>query len=367
MWYYEKKPDFQSLASFLLLGYIVNAMSRYENPGSPNTPSSERRPMKSAYPVQRGVTPYRKTQADVNVKTRGIASDMIRAAAQDVLFRPMEEPPPPIFDVKVERIRKRGTIFVVVDEVAWIPAAALLEKIDPVLWTGGKVGILDAVRERNFDAVLLVCRRLGYDFLKVVRNLKVSCPRMLVMVVAFEAPGEIVAEVFRAGARDCLVGDVEEVRVIERVTALLEIASVQREPRENLLLNSDPGMPKESPEAQGAFVHRHDVPHSGIQRALVFIHREYGSALSLDKIAKAACMSQRHLSGKFREAMGTSAMAYVNRLRIEEAKRKLIRGGCSIAEAAREAGFENISYFHRVFKQLEGISPGAYCGKMMKQ
>ena len=343
-------------------------MTRYANPGSPYNLASERRLMKSAYPAERGVRPYRtreKAEADAHVPARGIASDLIRLSAQDVLLRPMEEPLPLIFDVKAEQVRKRGAIFVVVDEVSWIPAAALSEKTDPVLWTGDKVGILDAVRERNFDAVLLVCRRLGNDLLKVVRNLRASCPRMLVMVVALEAPGEIVAEVFRAGVRECLIGDVEEVRVIERVTALLEIAGVQREPRENLLLNRDPRLPEASPNAQGAFVHRHDVPHSGIQKALVFIHKEYMKKLSLDKLAKAACMSRRHFSGKFREAMGTSAMNYVNRVRIEEAKRRLIRSGCSVAEAASEAGFREVSYFHRVFKQLEGISPAAYCRKVM--
>ncbi len=76
-------------------------------------------------------------------------------------------------------------------------------------------------------------------------------------------------------------------------------------------------------------------------------------------------MSRRHFSGKFREAMGTSPMAYVKRVRIEEANRRLIRSGCSIAESALEVGFSDVSYFHRVFKQLEGIPPAAYHKKVM--
>ena len=68
----------------------------------------------------------------------------------------------------------------------------------------------------------------------------------------------------------------------------------------------------------------------------------------------------RHFSRMFREVMGTSAIDYVKRLRIEEAKRRLIRSGCSVADVASEVGFENIPYFHRVFKEVEGISPRAY-------
>ena len=75
----------------------------------------------------------------------------------------------------------------------------------------------------------------------------------------------------------------------------------------------------------------------------------------------------RHFSRNFREVMDICPIDYVKRVRIEEAKRRLIRGGCPIAEAAREVGFENVSYFHRVFKQSEGISPAAYHRKVMEK
>ena len=99
----------------------------------------------------------------------------------------------------------------------------------------------------------------------------------------------------------------------------------------------------------------------------MFIHKGYKSAPSLDELARAACMSQRHFSRKFREVMDICPIDYVKRERIEEAKRRLRRGGCPIADVASEAGFENVSYFHRVFKQLEGISPGAYRRKVMEK
>jgi hypothetical protein len=108
--------------------------------------------MKSAYPAQPSVKPYRteqKTEADANVKARGIASDLIPVASEDVLLRPMEEPFPLIFDVKAEGSEK-GKVFVVVDEVFRIPAAALLEETDPVLWTGDEGDMPDVVRKGAF-------------------------------------------------------------------------------------------------------------------------------------------------------------------------------------------------------------------------
>ena len=69
--------------------------------------------MRSAYPDQRGVKPYRtweKTEADARVKTREMASDLIRVAAEDVMPRPMEGPLLSIFDVKAELVRKKGKV-----------------------------------------------------------------------------------------------------------------------------------------------------------------------------------------------------------------------------------------------------------------
>lgn len=301
-------------------------------------------------------------RAELNVKrnwTEGGEEDLLRL---------MREPLFLIFEETPGYGRRRGRILLVADEVSYMrPWVALSGEAHLLLWTGDKEAVLDAVRKRDFDLVLLMCLRLGHNAPGLVRDLKAFYPQILVMVVASEAPGEVVAEVFRAGARDCLIGDVERGTLRERLARLLEITSVGKETRENLLLRSGLAMPGGSLEAQEAFVDSDEVYHSKILRARVLIHREYGRKLSLDEMAEAAYMSRRHFSRMFRKVMRACPLEYVNRVRIGEAKRRLRQGGCSIAEVGQEVGFESAAYFHRVFKELEGMSPGAYREKVMRK
>ena len=53
-------------------------------------------------------------------------------------------------------------------------------------------------------------------------------------------------------------------------------------------------------------------------------------------------------------------MKFVNRVRIEKAKRLLIASNLSVSKVAKECGFKSLHYFSRTFKQEEGISPRDY-------
>lgn len=52
-----------------------------------------------------------------------------------------------------------------------------------------------------------------------------------------------------------------------------------------------------------------------------------------------------------------SLREYVNKLRIDEAKRLLLSTGKTVSEIAGEVGFDNISYFSTVFRKQCGMSP----------
>ena len=53
-------------------------------------------------------------------------------------------------------------------------------------------------------------------------------------------------------------------------------------------------------------------------------------------------------------------MKFVNRVRIEKAKRLLIASNSSVSKVAEDCGFKSLHYFSRAFKQEEGISPSEY-------
>jgi AraC family cel operon transcriptional repressor len=70
--------------------------------------------------------------------------------------------------------------------------------------------------------------------------------------------------------------------------------------------------------------------------------------------------SPEHLARSCRRFFGRSLTGLLNRARVEWIKSQLRRGDAKIALLALDAGYQNLGYFYRVFRQLEGNTPGAW-------
>jgi transcriptional regulator GlxA family with amidase domain len=57
---------------------------------------------------------------------------------------------------------------------------------------------------------------------------------------------------------------------------------------------------------------------------------------------------------------GLAPIEYVQRLRVEDAKRRLERTDAPIEEIGWRVGYEDAAFFRRLFKRVTGLSPGAY-------
>lgn len=79
--------------------------------------------------------------------------------------------------------------------------------------------------------------------------------------------------------------------------------------------------------------------------------------ISLDDIAEMSGFSKYHFSRLFREYTGTSYYKYLNQKRIEFAEQLLLDPDVNITEAAVRSGFNSISAFIRMFKQIKGCTP----------
>ncbi len=103
------------------------------------------------------------------------------------------------------------------------------------------------------------------------------------------------------------------------------------------------------------------VKHAtAIKRALRFIRERYATDFSLAEAASAAGLSPAYFSKVFKAELGESFSEHVNRLRIERAVILLTGSELSLADVAGQVGFEDQSYFTKVFKRIMGISPGRY-------
>jgi AraC-like DNA-binding protein/ligand-binding sensor protein len=91
-----------------------------------------------------------------------------------------------------------------------------------------------------------------------------------------------------------------------------------------------------------------------------FIHEHQGEPLELKQVAGQARMSSCYFCRKFKEATGFTFTKYVARTRVETAKKLLLNPQVRISEVAFEVGFQSITHFNRVFKEITGQCPSKY-------
>ena len=70
--------------------------------------------------------------------------------------------------------------------------------------------------------------------------------------------------------------------------------------------------------------------------------------------------SEVYFRRAFRAAFGTSPLAYIRRVRLENAKALLRTGYYSVTETATRCGFDSVSYFSYTFRRETGVTPSAY-------
>ena len=108
-----------------------------------------------------------------------------------------------------------------------------------------------------------------------------------------------------------------------------------------------------------------DTRHGDIlKKVMRYIHNNCAEKLTLNEIADHVNYSVSYLSRIFKEETGESVTAYVNRVRIERAKALLANDALTLTEIASLSGFEDQSYFNKVFKRVYGETPGRFRAKL---
>ncbi|MCL2601333.1 MAG: helix-turn-helix domain-containing protein [Treponema sp.] len=105
----------------------------------------------------------------------------------------------------------------------------------------------------------------------------------------------------------------------------------------------------------------HVVHHaSALKKAECFILENFSRRISLEEIAKISGFSAPYFSTIFKDEMGENLSSYLNRLRVEKAGYMLTSTNYSLSKIARACGFEDQSWFSKIFKVYTGMNPGRY-------
>jgi YesN/AraC family two-component response regulator len=99
---------------------------------------------------------------------------------------------------------------------------------------------------------------------------------------------------------------------------------------------------------------------AALRKAERFIWANYTHKISLKQIAEAGGLSAPYFSMIFKKEKGENLSVYLNRLRVEKAKLLLQDSDFSLYDIAKICGFEDQSWFSKIFKAYTGTSPGKY-------
>lgn len=99
---------------------------------------------------------------------------------------------------------------------------------------------------------------------------------------------------------------------------------------------------------------------SRLADVIKFIQDNLKDPLSIDQLSKHAHMSQAHFFRTFRNELGLSPVDFINAERIKMAKSLLRIPNKSIYDVCFDCGFNNVSYFNKVFKRATQLTPSEY-------
>ncbi len=110
---------------------------------------------------------------------------------------------------------------------------------------------------------------------------------------------------------------------------------------------------------------KHEQCPNFINSIIGFVTANYAENITLGDAAKYAYVNPSHLSRVFNKEMNCHFRSYLNGIRIEKAKNLLSCSNMSIAEICNQVGFTDQSYFNKIFKQYEHLTPGQYRKKIV--
>ncbi len=126
----------------------------------------------------------------------------------------------------------------------------------------------------------------------------------------------------------------------------------------------DPNQDRQSPYALPDL--RRDHGDAAVAEAQVWLEANYAGEVAIDAVAGRVGISPRHFKRRFKKATGETPLGYLQRVRIEAAKKRLETTRESMNTITWKIGYEDSSSFRRLFKKTTGLSPREYRDKFAR-
>ncbi len=103
-----------------------------------------------------------------------------------------------------------------------------------------------------------------------------------------------------------------------------------------------------------------------IREAQEFIEKNVTEKISVEELATRFAIGRRHFERRFKKATNNTPVEYIQRVKIEAAKKQLESGQKNVTEVMYEVGYLDMKAFRSVFKKITGLSPTDYRNRYYK-
>ena len=203
----------------------------------------------------------------------------------------------------------------------------------------------------------VICFNFDYPAmagLTLIPEAKKRWPSSPILLLTQQNSAELALWALRSRVFDLLVkpARTDEVeRTFERVTAAVHARRGQTERKPQGFPTQLPAETRYRPQAAVA---------PRMQAALAHVAKHFLRPIPESEVALLCNMSPSRFCREFKAAVQVTFVEYLANYRMEQAKRLLGNPTMPVADVAAAVGFNDPSYFTRVFKKQEGISPSEY-------
>jgi two-component system, response regulator YesN len=256
---------------------------------------------------------------------------------------------------RVHDIKKR--ILIVEDDADIIKSQRelLSDRFTVIIKSSGAQAIRYLKENPDIDLALLDIKlpdMSGIEVLKEIKKLKPCVPAIIITAFGNE---NVAVKAFRCGARDYVKKPFSNDELVRRIDFCLSLNIIEQAKHRTVLTN-------EADELAADFVCSTTAGRKNhhLLQALKYIHNNFSTDISLDQVAGTAGISKYHFCRCFKEMTGLTYQSYLNRVRIEQAKKFLHDDALSITDTGYAVGYSDLTHFERIFKKLTGTTPSQY-------
>lgn len=206
---------------------------------------------------------------------------------------------------------------------------------------------LELIAQLTPDLVITDIKMPEMDGVELVKQLELQFPQVKKAVLSGFDEFQLVRETLKNGALDYLLKPVDEAELRQLLNAVQRTlgSTLESTPSQAAIVPDDPNAKKEN---------------RLIEAVKDYLSHHYPEPLTLTTVAEFFRINPNYLCERFKQHTGEHFVSFLTRLRIEQAKRLLSDVTVKAYEVSYRVGYEDPTYFSKVFKKRVGVTPTEY-------